>query len=572
MHIKRRQAVNEKPLGEHYTSIIDRVLRNRGIGCEDELSVQAKHLLHYNTLKDISTAANLLADAVTKQQKVFIIGDFDADGATSTALCMLALRKMGLSSVDYIVPNRFDYGYGLTPPVVDLAYKAGAQVLVTVDNGISSIDGVHYAKSLGMTVIVTDHHLPGSSLPIADAIVNPNQADCQFASKNLAGVGVAFYVMSATKNVLSGHDYFSSQNIAVPNMADFLDIVAVGTVADVVVLDKNNRILVHQGIQRIRSGKTRPGILALLNISSRDYTKCCTTDIGFVIGPRLNAAGRLEDMSHGIECLLCEDATQGLELALVLDGLNQSRRDIEQKMQAQAQVVLAKFTEQQQDVPSALVLYNQDFHQGVVGIVAGKMKERYYRPTIVFADENEDTIKGSARSIAGVHIRDVLARVDSLHPKLIHKFGGHAMAAGLSIAKADLATFEKALIDVVNAIAKDLPKETVIFSDGELGEHHLTIENAYELKYTMPWGQGFEEPTFDGVFTLINQRIVGSKHLKMTLAYNNTYVDAIAFNIDVNAWPNHEVKALKMAYKLDINEFRGQASLQLLVNDFAALS
>ena len=568
----RREAVFEKPLSEHYTSIVDRVLRNRGIGCETELSVQAKHLLHYNTLKDIDKAAQILANAVTEQKNVFIIGDFDADGATSTALCILAFRKMGLRNVNYIVPNRFDFGYGLTEPVVDLAYKAGAQVLVTVDNGISSIDGVQYAKSLGLQVVVTDHHLPGPTLPIADAIVNPNQVDCEFASKNIAGVGVAFYVMSATKNVLQAQGYFASHNIAIPNMADFLDIVAVGTVADVVVLDKNNRILVHQGIARIRSGKTRPGIIALLNITQRHYSKCCTTDIGFVIGPRLNAAGRLEDMSHGIECLLCENSTQAVELALALDGLNQSRRDIEQTMQEQAQLALSKLNVDALNMPAALILYNEEYHQGVVGIVAGKMKERYYRPTIVFANESEHIIKGSARSIQGVHIRDVLARVDSLHPKLIHKFGGHAMAAGLSMAKADLPVFEKLLISVVSELAQNLPKEAIIYSDGELSEHQLTLENAHDLKYTMPWGQGFEEPLFDGVFTLVNQRIVGKKHLKMTLAHNDIYVDAIAFNVDVETWPNHGVKEVKMAYKLDINEFRGQTSLQLMVSDLAALN
>jgi single-stranded-DNA-specific exonuclease len=301
----RRNAALAEPLGLHYSDIVDRVLRNRGISAEHELSVQAKHLQHYKALNGINKASELLADAIEAQKSIYIIGDFDADGATSTALCMLALRKMGCISVNYIVPNRFDYGYGLTSPVVDLAHEAGADVLITVDNGISSIEGVRHAKSLGLTVIVTDHHLPGKELPIADAIVNPNQTLCDFPSKNLAGVGVAFYVMSATKNVLEKKAYFEKRQIPPPNMADYLDIVAVGTVADVVPLDKNNRILVHQGIQRIRSGKTRPGILALLHITNRQYARCCTTDIGFVIGPRLNAAGRLDDMSLGIECLLC---------------------------------------------------------------------------------------------------------------------------------------------------------------------------------------------------------------------------------------------------------------------------
>ncbi|OFA30177.1 single-stranded-DNA-specific exonuclease RecJ [Glaciecola punicea] len=567
----RREAINAAPLGGKHTDIIDKVLRNRGIQSQSELSVQGKHLLHYNKLKDIEKAANLLADAVVNHQQVFIVGDFDADGATSTALCILAFRKMGLLNVQYIVPNRFDYGYGLSPPVVDLAYQAGAKVLVTVDNGISSIEGVKHAKSLGMTVVVTDHHLPSDVLPIADAIVNPNQTLCEFESKNLAGVGVAFYVMSATKNVLVERGYFTQQQIPVPNMANFLDIVAVGTVADVVVLDKNNRILVHQGIQRIRSGKTRPGILALLNISGRDYSKCCTTDIGFVIGPRLNAAGRLEDMSHGIECLLCECINEAATLALALDALNQSRREIEQSMKDKAELALATLSLDAKNMPAALVLYNEDYHQGVVGIVAGRMKERYYRPTIVFANDNEHTLKGSARSIQGVHIRDVLARVDSLQPALIHKFGGHAMAAGLSIAKVDLPLFQTVLIQVVSNLTQNLPKEAIIYSDGELSEQQLTLENAHELKYSMPWGQGFEEPQFDGVFTLVNQRIVGKNHLKMTLAQNQVYIDAIAFNVDIQAWPNHKVNEVKMAYKLDINEFRGQTTLQLMVSDLVAV-
>lgn len=567
----RRKAALEAPLGLQYSDIVDRVLRNRGISAEHELSVQAKHLQHYKALNGIDKASHLLADAVETQKSIYIIGDFDADGATSTALCMLALRKMGCTSVDYIVPNRFDYGYGLTSPVVDLAFKAGAQVLVTVDNGISSIEGVRHAKSLGLTVIVTDHHLPGKDLPIADAIVNPNQALCDFPSKNLAGVGVAFYVMSATKNVLEKSAYFDKKQISPPNMADYLDIVAVGTVADVVPLDKNNRILVHQGIQRIRSGKTRPGILALLNITNRQYARCCTTDIGFVIGPRLNAAGRLDDMSLGIECLMCDSANEAAEIALQLDGLNQSRRDIEESMRTQAETALANLALDPQNMPAALVLYNEDYHQGVIGIVAGRIKEQYYRPTIVFANDDDLVVKGSARSIQGVHIRDALARVDSLHPGLIIKFGGHAMAAGLSLHKTDLPLFEKCLIEVVGELTKHLPKEAIIASDGELNDTQLTLENAHALKFSLPWGQGFEEPLFDGVFSLIDQRIVGKNHLKMTLSSGTVYVDAIAFNIDLQLWPNKGLSEVQVAYKLDINEFRGQQNLQLIVSALEAV-
>lgn len=562
----RREATVEQSLGLDCSDIVDRVLRNRGIVSEHELSVQAKHLQHYNKLNGIDTAAQLLADAIESQKRIYIIGDFDADGATSTALCILALRKMACANVDYIVPNRFDFGYGLTSPVVDLANEAGAQVLITVDNGISSLEGVKHAKSLGMTVIVTDHHLPGTELPVADAIVNPNQPFCSFASKHLAGVGVAFYVMSAVKNVLEKRSYFVKKNLKAPNMADYLDLVAVGTVADVVQLDKNNRILVHQGIQRIRNGLTRPGILALLNITNRQYSRCCTTDIGFVIGPRLNAAGRLDDMSLGIECLLCESINEAANIALELDGLNQSRRDIEQSMRDQAESAIANLKLSPENLPAALVLHNEEYHQGVVGIVAGRIKEQYYRPTIVFANDNDEIIKGSARSIQGVHIRDVLARIDSLHSGLILKFGGHAMAAGLSINKVDLLLFEKALVEVVDDLTRKLPNEATVLSDGELSATQLTIDNAHALKFSLPWGQGFEEPSFDGVFTVVNQRIVGKKHLKMTLKLANVFVDAIAFNIDTTVWPNEAITEVNIAYKLDINEFRGQHSLQLIVN------
>lgn len=571
MLIQRRATSVNESLGLDVHPLLDKIVRQRGITSAEDLSTQAKHLLHYKQLKGIDTAAQLLAHAIQQEHKICIVGDFDADGATSTALCILALRAMGYHNVDYIVPNRFDFGYGLTPPVVDMAKRSGSQMIVTVDNGISSIEGVAYAKSLGISVVVTDHHLPADETPIADAIVNPNQRGCEFASKNLAGVGVAFYVMSALKNVLVSKEYFAKNNIAVPNMANFLDIVAVGTIADVVPLDKNNRILVHQGIQRIRSGKTRPGILALLNVANKDYKKCCTTDIGFVIGPRLNAAGRLEDMSHGIECLICDNAQKSAQLAAELDGLNQSRREIEQSMREDAQKVLAQLQLDQHNMPPSIVMYKSDFHQGVVGIVAGRLKETYYRPTIVFADESEGVVKGSARSIDGIHIRDMLARIDSLAPGLIVKFGGHAMAAGLSIAKADINRFHDLLNTVVAEASHDLPTQAIILSDGELESAQLTLEIASTLKFAMPWGQKFEEPLFDGDFSLINQRIVGQNHLKLTVENNGQYFDAIAFGIDTKIWPNLKASRVKLAYKLDINEFRGQTTVQLMVTQLEAL-
>jgi single-stranded-DNA-specific exonuclease len=549
--------------------LLDRILRQRGLSTSDELATQAKYLAHYQDLKGIDEAARLLALAVRNKQKICIVGDFDADGATSTALCILALRAMGHNNVDYIVPNRFDFGYGLTSPVVDIAHAQNTEVIITVDNGISSIEGVAHAKKLGMTVIVTDHHLPADELPHADAIVNPNQHNCGFGSKNLAGVGVAFYVMSALKNALGELGYFEELGLTSPNMANFLDIVAIGTVADVVPLDANNRILVHQGIARIRAGKTRPGVLALLNVTNRPYQRCCTTDIGFVIGPRLNAAGRLDDMSHGIECLLCDNATTAAQYAAELDGLNQSRREIEQSMRDDAERFLAEYLAKKASdkrLPPAIVLYQKDFHQGVVGIVAGRIKEKYYRPTFVFADEDEHYVKGSARSIDGVHIRDVLARIDALQPQLIKKFGGHAMAAGLSLAKGNLAEFESLLHTVVEDLTKGLPQEAIVYSDGELAASDINLTTANELKYAFPWGQKFEEPCFDGVFDIVNQRIVGQNHLKLTLANKGVYFDGIAFGVDTSIWPNLKANQVRIAYKLDINEFRGNVSVQLMIN------
>ena len=566
MQVIRRTPIAQQALSHDLHPVLDRVIRNRGISKLDELSTQGKHLQHYQSLWDIASAASLLADAIQQEESIIIVGDFDADGATSSALCILALREMGHKRADYIVPNRFDFGYGLTSPVVDIAHEKGAKVLVTVDNGISSIDGVAHAKAKGMTVIVTDHHLPGETLPIADAIVNPNQLSCDFSSKNLAGVGVAFYVMSATKNELEKRGYFTQKQITPPNMANFLDIVAVGTVADVVPLDKNNRILVHQGIQRIRSGKTRPGILALLNVSNRQHSRCCTSDIGFAIGPRLNAAGRLEDMSVGIECLLSDDHHKAAMFAAQLDGLNQSRREIEQSMRDDALRLLDELALDTDDLPSALSLYKSDFHQGVVGILAGRLKEKYYRPTVVFADEDEHTIKGSARSVEGIHIRDVLVRIDSLSPNLMNKFGGHAMAAGLSLAKANLDEFSDLWVKVVDEFSQSLSKEARVLSDGELQSSEISIETASALKFAYPWGQGFEAPVFDGEFELVNQKIVGQNHLKMTLKVDGLYVDAIAFSVDTEQWPNHAAKHISAVYKLDINEFRGQSSVQFIVD------
>ncbi|MFC4701641.1 single-stranded-DNA-specific exonuclease RecJ [Glaciecola siphonariae] len=571
MLIKHRSPSSSEPLDDSLPPILDKILRQRGLKDAAEISTKAAHLLHYRALKDIDRAADIIASAIEESHNICIVGDFDADGATSTALCMLCLRDFGHSNAQFIVPNRFDFGYGLTPPVVNMAHEQGANVIVTVDNGISSVDGVALANSLGIKVVVTDHHLAGSHLPDASAIVNPNQPGCEFASKNIAGVGVAFYVMSAVKARLEQSEYFSAKGLCAPNLAKYLDIVALGTVADVVALDHNNRILVQQGIGRIRARKTRPGILALLDIGGRDPRRIASTDLGFVLGPRLNAAGRLQDMSVGIHCLLTNDNEQAYKIAAQLDALNRERRTIEQGMQNLAETALAAFEDDKNSMPAGIILYDEEYHQGVVGILAGRIKEKHYKPTIAFANENEHALKGSARSIPGVHIRDVLERIHTQNPGLIAKFGGHAMAAGLSLDKSKLPAFKQAFEEEVERVSAHLPNAHTMLSDGALACDEMVLQTAEILKMSIPWGQQFEEPLFDDDFTLINQRIVGEKHLKMVVQKDDQVFDAIAFNVDLERWPNLEVNRVHLAYRLDINEFRGQINVQLLVSGIEAV-
>ena len=566
-----RREVTGASLSSDLHPVIDRIYRGRNIANLDDLENGLKGLTHFNVLKGMPQAAQILADAVVQNKRIIIVGDFDADGATSTSVCILALRAMGYHNVDFLVPNRFDFGYGLSVPIVDEAAKQGAEVIVTVDNGISCIDGVTHAKSLGMQVVVTDHHLPGDVLPPADAIVNPNQPGCEFPSKNLAGVGVAFYIMLALKAELQQQGHFEKAGVAPPNLASLLDIVAGGTVADVVVLDKNNRILVHQGLQRIRAGKCRPGIKALVEVANRDCAHLTSTDLGFVVGPRLNAAGRLDDMSQGIACLLEDETIQARMIAAELDALNKERREIETGMKAQAETVLEQMALNEGDMPSALVVYREDFHQGVIGIVAGRLKEKYLKPVIAFAHQDDEIIKGSARSIPGVHIRDVLDEVNTRYPGVIEKFGGHAMAAGLSLPVAKLQDFERAFVNIARAHMAKLDGNHALFSDGDLSSEELCLPFAHLLRQAGPFGQGFESPLFDGEFALLDQRLVGQKHLKMVLKSDGANeVDAIAFNVDLKSWPNAMVKRVHIAYRLDINVFRGQETVQLIVEQIEA--
>ncbi|WP_241505848.1 single-stranded-DNA-specific exonuclease RecJ [Parahaliea mediterranea] len=550
--------------------LLGRVYRNRGVASAWELELGLAHLLPPAALQGAEAAGALLADAIAARKKLLIVGDFDADGATSTALAVTTLRRFGAAFVDYLVPNRFDYGYGLTPEIVELAAQRQPDLIITVDNGISSIEGVAAASAHGIDTLVTDHHLAGRALPAAAVIVNPNQPGCGFPSKALAGVGVIFYVMLALRAELRRRDWFTRCGMREPNMAEALDLVALGTVADVVPLDHNNRILVDAGLRRIRAGEARPGILALLEVAGRRYHNVVASDLGFAAGPRLNAAGRLDDMSIGIECLLSEDAHAARRIAAELHQLNQDRRTIERGMERQALEMLAALDlDAGGEPPLAMTLFDPDWHQGVIGILASRVKDRLHRPTIAFAnaDAAGADIKGSARSIQGIHIRDVLDAVATRHPGLISKFGGHAMAAGLSLPRAHYEDFSRAFVEEVARHASAVDLQAIVESDGELAPADFDLEAATALRYAGPWGQHFPEPLFDGHFRVVSQRIVGERHLKLVLGLpgSDSVVDAIAFNVDTEQWPDATVDTIEAAYRLDVNEFRGQHNVQLVI-------
>ncbi len=548
--------------------VLARVYGGRNVSSIDELERTLNRLPPFQEMKGIEDAVAVLVEAVECQQRILIVGDFDCDGATSTAVAVRSLKLLGVKNVDFLVPNRFEFGYGLTPEIVAVAAERKPDVIVTVDNGIASLDGVAAAKSRGMKVVVTDHHLPGDVLPHADAIVNPSQPGCRFPTKALAGVGVIFYVMMALRSALREQGYFERQSMQEPNLGQLLDIVALGTVADVVPLDYVNRILVSQGLARIRRGQCCQGISALLKVGGSQQEQVVASDLGFVVGPRLNAAGRLEDMTIGIHCLLSESQQESIDMAMTLDQLNRNRRTIEREMQDEAMNYLTRFLqEDNQQLPTGLCLYQQDWHQGVIGILASRIKDHFHRPVIAFADADEDTVKGSARSVQGFHIRDGLDAIATKYPELIQKFGGHAMAAGLSISKKHFADFTVAFDEEVRRHLTHEDLHGWVWTDGELAHHELTLEVAEMLRQGGPWGQAFPEPVFEGEFELMSRRIVGERHLKMQLrpAGGGQLVDAIAFNCDDLDWPG-EVGSVKLAYKLDINEFRGARNVQLMVD------
>jgi len=569
--IQRRVANKELQLDKNLNPLIRRVLSQRDIKSIADLNLSLGKLLSPFDLHGIEAAVDLLLSQQKKQGKVLIISDFDADGATSCALAIQALRSMGFLNVDYIVPNRFEFGYGLTPEIVDLAITRNPDLIITVDNGMSSHQGVQAARDSSIKVLITDHHLPGRELPAADAIVNPNQTACEFQSKSLAGVGVIFYLMLALRARLRELNWFELNQLSEPNLSVLLDLVALGTVADVVPLDQNNRILVNEGLKRIRAGKTRPGILALLEIGNRKRESLVASDLGFAVGPRLNAAGRLDDMSLGIECLLTESYADAFAMAMELDNLNSDRKLIENGMKEEAFNSLKKLTIDEKEVSAGICVYEETWHQGVIGILASRIKDKYHRPVIAFANaggnkQNEEEIKGSARSIPGFHIRDALDAIAAQNPGLISKFGGHAMAAGLSLDKKSLAEFSLAFSNYAEKSLSEEELTAKIVTDGEVASGLLSLETAQALADAGPWGQGFPEPLFDGLFNLRELRVLADKHLKMMVspADADIAIDAIAFNVEQSVRPLENTQ-LRLVYRLDINTYRNVRKLQLIV-------
>jgi len=562
--IERRAARGNEITDLALHPVLRRAYAARGVCEGQDLALTLDRLMPVGTLDSVDAAVALILEH--RERRILVIGDFDADGATSTALIVRCLRAWGFAAVDFLVPNRFEFGYGLTPEIVGLAAERRPSLIITVDNGISSNAGVAAARARGIQVLVTDHHLPGPSLPDADVIVNPNVPGSRFGSRALAGVGVAFYVMAAVRREIDARG-----RVVMPPVTDFLDLVALGTVADLVPLDMNNRVLVSQGIRRIRAGRAVPGIRALLEIGKRSVSSLTASDLGFTIGPRLNAAGRLDDMSIGIRCLLAESDAEAMTLAARLDALNVERREIEKRMQGVALAAVSTLRAPDADGPSrhGVCLFDPDWHQGVVGLVASRIKDRVRRPVIAFARNADGTLRGSARSVPGVHIRDVLDGIAVRHPDLISRFGGHAMAAGLTIEERHLDAFARAFDEEVTRWRDPAVPSNCVETDGELTSDEIALETAQALRDGGPWGQAFPEPCFDGLFAIRSARVIGEKHLKMwvTTADQSRVFDAIAFNFkgsDENpALPDGDVR---LVYRLDINEYKGERRLQLLVD------
>ena len=563
--IVHRPVPAEALQGTDLHPLLRRIFAARGITTPDELNYQLVALAEPQRLKGIDSAARYLLDAIENGQRILIVGDFDADGATSTAVAMLGLGMLGARHLDYRVPSRFSDGYGLLPGLVEALRDEGRlpDLLLTVDNGIVAHEGVQAALEAGVEVVVTDHHLPGEDLPPANAIVNPNQPGCEFAPSGMAGVGVIFYVLGALRALQRESGWFRERQ---PSLAPLLDLVALGTVADVVPLDHNNRVLVQQGLRRIRAGHTRPGIRALLEVAGRDVNAVCASDLGFTLGPRLNAAGRLDDMSVGIECLLATEETRARRLARELDALNRERRSIETGMKAQAEEAVALLSLQPDGLPGILCLFDENWHEGVIGLLASRLKDRFHRPVIAFALDGDGDLKGSARSIPGLHMRDLLAALDAREPGLLTRYGGHAMAAGMSLRHDQLERFRSVLNNLIDERVDPGLFAPEVVTDGELEPQYMNLETARLIAGAGPWGQSFPEPLFSGDFGIAGQRILGEHHLKLQVRVPglDSLVDAIAFNVDTDVWPSRGERA-RLVYHLDVNRYRGRERLQFRV-------
>lgn len=547
----------------HPNPLLDRLYRARGVRSEQELDASLALLLPWQPMKGIEQAVDLLLAALHQGQKVLVVGDYDVDGATSTALMVQALSALGMQ-VSYLLPNRFEYGYGLSAEIVALALEQQPELIITVDNGIASMDGVAAARAAGVAVLVTDHHLPGAELPDADAIVNPNQPGCDFASKAACGCTVAFYLLIALRARLRSLNWFRDQGVDELNLGQWLDLVALATVADVVPLDANNRRLVQQGLNRVRAGQGRPGIQALFDVAGRDWQQARSEDFGFVIGPRLNAAGRLDDMTVGVRCLLAENPGEARELAARLDELNRERRSIERSMVVDAERYLARL--ETGVARKGHVLYESDWHEGVIGILASRVKEKVHRPVIALADTGEQQVKGSARSIPGFHLRDGLDWIAKQVPDLLIKFGGHAMAAGLTLERQRIDELQHWFEQAVDQLCEPEALIPSLMTDGHLTSEEVSLENALLLETAGPWGQAFPAPRFYGQWTLEEQRIVGERHLKLKLIdARGQVIDAIAFNVDLDLWPTNSTQ-VKGVYQLSCNRYRGRESVQLMLD------
>ncbi|MBZ2188473.1 single-stranded-DNA-specific exonuclease RecJ [Alcanivorax sp. JB21] len=566
----RRRTVASVPDWPGIPPLLARILAGRGVSAPAQTDLSLKQLPPPDTLPGIADAVDLLLALRERAGRILIVGDYDADGATATSLMLRGLPMLGFEMPGFLVPDRFVFGYGLSPAIVDLAVAQGApDLIITVDNGIASVDGVAAARAAGIAVVITDHHLPGAELPAADAIVNPRlQADG--AGHNLAGVGVAFYLLLALRAALRD----KGDEAGKAPLADLLDLVALGTVADVVPLDQVNRALVEQGLRRIRAGQCVPGITALLEVGRRDPARAVAADLGFAVGPRLNAAGRLDDMALGINCLLCDDAERALTLATELDTINRERRGIEQGMRDAAMAYVHALRERSSILPKALCLHDALWHEGVVGILASRVKEATHRPVVAFAPAQEaGLLKGSGRSIPGLHLRDVLDRVATANPGLLHRFGGHAMAAGMTLATERLDDFTRAFAQAVDEMAEPGLFDEVLETDGALADDELHIRHAELLSHAFPWGQGFPAPSFDGEFEVIEHRIVGERHLKLTLGLPATggIIDGIHFNVDLATLPK-PLRRVRGVYRLEVNVWQGRRSPQLIFQHLEGLA